>query len=355
MEKYQVPAAQRQAHALEIARAGLAEHFKSGITSFNILRTHQRTYSRVLACAVELNNGDTHDVMVKIYEPIGAGTKSSLEKLISDDFAITTRLHHYFRNNPRFQVPVPLFHSPRGLLIVTRFMPGMQLQEKLITRAGWFPTQPTIEDLELNCRSVGEWLREFQRATLDNASHGLDLDRMREMIAMRLQWLVEDANMPINARKREVLLAHFDREARSLRPEDVAVSSVHGDFFPGNVLVEADKVVGLDFAMCRTGSVAADPSYFMFQLETLAYKPKFRRSLIRRLQNAFLQGYDPSLFAEAYFGSSPIIRMHFLLHNVMRLAGMTSRSGKTPIKKKVHNWGVAATVTRRLLANAEHH
>ena len=351
-EEFQTPAAQRQAHTLDIVRAGLSDHYASHVASVDILRVHQRVYSRVLDCDLHLADGARHRVMIKLYEPIGTGTKARLANLVSDDFAITTRLHHHFQSNPRFRVPVPLFHSPEDLVIVTEFMPGIQLQEKLIARAGWFPGQATVQDLELNCRSAGEWLREFQKATLDSAPDGLNLGRMREMIAMRLQWLVDDANIPIDASKRARLLAHFDSEVSSLRPEDRAVSSVHGDFFPGNVLVEADRVVGIDFAMCRVGSIAADPSYFMFQLETLTYKPQYRRNVIRSLQQAFLQGYDPMLSAEHYFNSSPIVRMHFILHNVMRLAGMSAPKTRLPLKKRMHNWGVAIAVSKRLLANA---
>lgn len=293
--------------------------------------------------------------MTKIFEPIGPGTKASLEKLIADDFAITTRLHHHFHSNTRFRVPIPLFHSPQDLLIVTEHMPGMQLQEKLIAKSGWFPSEATVQDLELNCRSSGEWLREFQKATLDSIPGTLDLERMREMIALRLQWLVDDASIPVDGTIRDLLLAHFDREVGSVRPADLEVSSVHGDFFPGNVLVDEDRVVGLDFAMCRIGSTCADPSYFMFQLETLTYKPKFRHALIRKLQRAFLQGYNPAIPAHNYFTSSPIVRIHFILHNVMRLAGMTSSKANISWKRKLHNWGVAIAVTNRLSRIARAH
>jgi Phosphotransferase enzyme family len=354
-EKFQIPAAQRQGHAMEIARGGLEIHYKSPVESVDILKIHQRINSRVLDCVIHLANGQQHRVMIKIYEPIGAGTKASLEKLISDDFSITTRLHHHFQSNPRFQVPTPLFHSPQDMVIVTEHMPGMQLQEKLVAQAGWFPGQATTRDLELNCKSCGEWLRAFQAATLDSISGGLDLERMRDMIAMRLQWLVDNPNMPIDGKKRDLILAHFDREIKALQPEDLAVSSIHGDFFPGNVLVEGNRVVGLDFAMCRIGSTCADPSYFMFQLETLTYKPKFRRGLIRKLQRAFLQGYNPSIPAKNYFTSSPIVRIHFILHNVMRLAGMTSSKANISWKRKLHNWGVAIAVTKRLLRIARAH
>ena len=354
-EKFQIPAYQRQDHALGIARSGLGNYYESPVESIDLLKVHQRINSRVIDCSVSLANGQQHRVMVKIYEPIGAGTKAGVEKLISDDFDINTRLHHHFNSSPRFKVPTPLFHSPQDLVIVTEHMPGMQLQEKLIAQAGWFPGQAIVRDLELNCRSCGEWLRELQRATLDSNSGGLDFERMRDMIAMRLDWLVKDPNIPVDSEKRNLILAHFDREANALQPADLAVSSIHGDYFPGNVLVEEDRVVGLDFAMCRIGSTFADPTYFMFQLETLTYKPKYRRGLINKLQNAFLQGYDPAITTDNFFTSSPIVRMHFIFHNVMRLAGMTSPKANISWKRRLHNWGVSIAVTKRLLRIARAH
>jgi hypothetical protein len=352
---FRIPAAQRQDQALEVARSGLARHFESPVESVDILKIHQRIYSRVLDCLVHLHNGQQHRVMVKIYEPIGVATRAGVGNLITDDFEITSRLHRHFKSNPRFQVPTPLFHSPDDMVIVTAHMPGMQLQEKLIAQAAWFPSRATVQDLELNCRSCGEWLREFQNATLDNVSSGLNLERMRDMIAMRLQWLADDDSLPIDEGQRDLILAHFDREISALQPGDLTVSSIHGDFFPGNVLVDEDRVVGLDFAMCRIGSTVADPSYFMFQLETLTYKPKYRRQLISRLQRAFLQGYNPAIPVEGFFTSSPIVRIHFIFHNVMRLAGMMSAKKQIPLKRKLHNWGVAIAVSKRLLRIARAH
>jgi hypothetical protein len=353
--RFQIPAIQRQDHALDVARRGLGDRFGSTVESIDILRVHQRVYSRVLDCTTRHTDGQRHRVMVKIYEPIGAATEASLGKLISDDFEITAHLHRHFISSPRFQVPTPLFHSPGDMLLVTEHMPGMQLQEKLIAKAGWYPSQATLRDLELNCRSCGEWLRAFQGATLGSVCGGLDLDRMRNMIATRLEWLVDDTHLPVDRKKGDLILAHFDREVGALKPADLTVASVHGDFFPGNVLVEEDRVVGLDFAMCRIGSIAADPSYFMFQLETLTYKPKFRRRMIRKLQHAFLQGYNPAIAAENYFTSSPVVRIHFILHNVMRLAGMTAPKANMSWKRKLHNWGVAIAVTRRLTGIALNH
>lgn len=340
---------------MEVARLGLGNYFECQVESVDILKIHQRTYSRVLDCVTHLANGQHHRVMVKIYEPIGVATRASVGKLISDDFDITSRLHRHFISNSRFQVPIPLFHSPQDLVIVTAHMPGMQLQEKLIAQAGWFPSRATVEELELNCRSCGEWLREFQNATPDSVAGELDLGRMRDMIACRLEWLADDDNIPIDTEKSELILAHFDRELDALQPEDLTVSSIHGDFFAGNVLVDQDRVVGLDFAMCRIGSTYADPSYFMFQLETLTYKPKYRRHLIRKLQHAFLQGYNPAIPANDFFTSRPILRMHFIFHNVMRLAGMTSAKATIPWKRKLHNWGVTRAVSRRLLGIARAH
>lgn len=354
-QTFRISAAEWQPNAIEIATAGLAGYFKSCTATMEILETHQRVYSRILDCSVKLGDGSQHRVMVKIYEPIGSGTRESLEKLVTDDFEITLKLNRVFQWNPRFQVPTPLFHSPEGRLIVTSHMPGTQLQEKLVARAGWFPDRATLRDLEVNCRSCGEWLSAFQNATLDQLTGGLDLQRMRAMIAQRLQWLVEAAGIPVGIRERDQILGHFDREVNALEPGDLTVSSIHGDFFPGNVLVDEDRVTGLDFAMCRIGSTWTDPSYFMFQLETLAYKPKFRRATIRRLQQAFLYGYNPTLREDHYFTSRPIVRIHFILHNVMRLAGMLSARSRLSWKGRLHNAAVAVAVTRRLMGIAREH
>jgi Ser/Thr protein kinase RdoA (MazF antagonist) len=326
---------------------GVGETMGSAVESIDVITARQRTYSRIFFCQISLKDGRRREVVLKIYEPWPNSNRADLEHLLAQDFEITSYLNRLLAGQSRFLVPTPLFHSPKHLLIVTAYMPGVQLQEKLEARARWFPDEATRHELESDCHSCGEWLREFQAVTREKVTGLADVQRMRQMIADRLEWSIDSGNIPINGAQRGEILAYFDRIARNLTADDLAVSGVHGDFFPGNLLVARDQVVGLDFVMYREGSIYADPSYFVLQLETLAYKLQFRRSTVARLCRAFLQGYNPSLRQEGFFSSRPMLRLYFIFHQAMRLGRMLVLKDE-PLHRSLNNRRIASDVVSRL-------
>jgi hypothetical protein len=347
-DRFSIPAKERQNEVLAVVRQGLGNPLGGNIEKIDINNTHQRVYSRVLDCNAHLSSGERQRIMIKIYEPVGAFTKENLQESIIKDFDITTQLDAHFSLTPRLRVPTPLFHSPEHLVIVTAHVPGQQLQEKLVRRAAGWPSRQTLSELETDCHTCGEWLREFQKAPIKGGAGGLDVEKMRDMIALRLDWLVADSRIPLGEATSKEILRHFDREVAALTPSDMAVANVHGDYFPGNVLVADNLVVGLDFANSRQGSVFADPSYFVFQLQTLTYKPQYQSRVIGRLQNSFLNGWSPGIPSEEFFTDRPILRMYCVFHYVMRLAGMVMQRNRFSWKQELYNWGVAASVSHRL-------
>lgn len=342
----QIPLA---AEALEAVLRGLGESLGSPVDGVVVNHLHQRVYSRLADCHLRLRSGERRRVMVKVYQSSrGSGGREALAALVAKDFQITTHLHRLFADRSQLRVPVPLFHSPDDLVIVTAHMPGRQLQDKLVAQGRGFPGEATVRDLESDCRRCGEWLRAFQQGTRSVATGTVDLAAMRGMIADRLEWSVDSPSISLDEAERREILAHFDAVAGTLRPTDLEVSGVHGDFFPGNVLVGEREVVGLDFAMYRVGSVYADPSYFVFQLETLGYKPQYRRALVARLRSAFLEGYEPRFAARDFFTAHPMLRLHLVLHLAMRLGGIFA-ARDAPLHRRVYNRFISRAVIAQLL------
>lgn len=331
---------------------GLGAALGSAVDAVAVNRVHQRVYSRILDCELRLRSGDERRVVVKLYDPSFGASRTELETLLTRDFELTSRLHRLFTDSPHLLVPTPLYYSPKDLAIVTAHMPGTQLQEKLEARARWFPDAASLRELRSDCRGCGEWLRAFQAATRDEREGAVDVAAMRRMVAERLEWCVDSADIPLDEAGRGRILAHVDRLAAALRPGDLQAAAVHGDFFPGNILVDGAKVVGLDFVMSRAGSIYADPSYFVFQLETLAHKPRYRRDVVRSLQTAFLEGYNPDLIRADFFSSHPMLGLYCVFHYVMRLAGIFALKN-LPLHRKVYNRFVSSAVIRRLLRLAD--
>lgn len=340
-------AAHNQAHVLQVVQGALSESFETQVCALTPVRVHQRVYSRVVDCRAELADGRRRHVMVKIYEPLPGTPRETLEKRIWDDFQINAQLHKVLEPYPRFLVPIPLFHSVEDLVIVTERMDGQQLQEKLVEQAAWFVPERRLQTLEADCRACGEWLRQFQTATAEWVVGNADFSAMRGLIADRLEWTVDAPKMPLNDDGRAAILAHFDRVVARLGPDDRRVCGVHGDYFPGNVLVDGDRVVGLDFAMYRVDSVFSDPSYFWFQLQTLALKPRFRPAVVTRLQRAFLSGYNPDWVSDDLFAVHPVLGLYEIFHLAMRLAGILARKDSS-VPRGIYNRMLAGQVIRRL-------
>jgi aminoglycoside phosphotransferase (APT) family kinase protein len=77
----------------------------------------------------------------------------------------------------------------------------------------------------------------------------------------------------------------------------------HGDFWPGNIFVTAEKVQVIDFEGSREGHPFEDLAWFLIHLELFFAYP-FARSFYAELESAFLNGYaDPPRSLQAMVGS----------------------------------------------------
>ena len=341
MERHSIPAA-----TLGDLQAGLGNALGCPVESIDVTAIRERIYSTIRFCRVGLRGGSTREVVVKVYKPWANSSLAAQRELLLRDYEINTYLHGLLAGQARFRVPTPLYHSPEHLLIVTEHMAGTQLQSKLKALARWLPGEAKLRELEHDCHGCGEWLRHFQRLTRARASGEADVQRMRRLIAERLEWSADAPHIPIDAAQRRLILGYFDSIAQSLAPEELASSGVHGDFFPGNVVVSAQHVVGLDFVMQQEGSVCADPSYFAFQLNTLGQQPQYRRAVVARLCAAFLDGYEPGL-SEAAFAARPMVRLYFIFHQAMRLGRMLVLKD-APVLRRLNNRRMAAQAVSAL-------
>ncbi len=261
--------------------------------------------------------GDRH-VFVKVFKPRGPSSEDwrFMRARVVKDFAVTSRIHEAFRACADLSAIRPLACFPDDLVVVTEEAPGEPFHVVLEQRAIWRPDRRTLDDLTNIAGRIGVWLKTFQG--IDRLDRRITLDAMREYLDVRLKRLVSNPKGSFSKAQRAAVLSYFDAKSRDVGPADLAEVAVHGDIAPSNILVDAGKIVVLDFAMACTGGVFFDVARLFTQLEFLKAKPKFRPQMVAKLQMAMLNGFDPSLRPD-----HPLFELFELQHVICHMANLS--------------------------------
>jgi tRNA A-37 threonylcarbamoyl transferase component Bud32 len=158
-------------------------------------------------------------------------------------------------------VPRVLLFDERRATIVMERAPGVSL-DRLFARAEPHRLLPALE-------RAGVWLREMQNATRRDSGPAI----LDEVLATARKDAKGDAK----------LLRALDRKVG-----EQPVVGHHGDFWPGNLFIDGDRVTVIDFEGFRDGLPLEDVAYFLIRVELLARRFRVR---IRGLDEAFLRGY----------------------------------------------------------------
>lgn len=320
---------------LHIIKAGLEEDLGQKVTDLTILQRFARQTSSVLSIRAVLADGEPMHIWAKILH----GTRNAELNMArtARDFDLHVLLHRTFGTTGPFRVPRPLFHSPEHRLIVTGHVDGSRFPDRIKRHARGFASPRRIAGLQTDCHRAGQWLRAFQGATVHHAP-GVDAGwapqrpktpaLIVEQTEKRLAALFDENPAALGGLDRERLLALLhDRQAQAEKEPEPACS-IHGDFFPGNLITAPDSICAIDFSSCTWGSRWFDASYFMFQLETLALKPWFRNSTITTLAEAFLAGYGEDLTHHDFWRATPVLELLHASHHVTRLLSLAPSAGR---------------------------
>jgi hypothetical protein len=106
--------------------------------------------------------------------------------------------------------------------------------------------------------------------------------------------------------------------------------------------VTEEGVGVVDFAMYQSGSVYHDLTHFYHRLTILRHKPIYRRSVIRELTEAFLEGYAGKARLDSPLFSLFVVQ-HLVCHCVMIV-----QCQPTSLKEKLFNKTILATYARQL-------
>jgi Ser/Thr protein kinase RdoA (MazF antagonist) len=191
---------------------------------------------------------------------------------------------------------------------------------------------------------AGRWIRLFQSALPRGGTESVN--GLVEYIDQRLLRLVDSQGSRFTQRDRHGVLKHLARLGAEITPDDLQTVAIHADMAIGNVIVSNGRIVVLDFAMTTHGTRLHDLTRLYVQLDLLCIKPQLRGAVIRVLQRALVEGFDPTLSTQ-----HPLFRMLLLLHRVNHLTTLTVNRARFP--ESLYNGMVCASHRRWLAAELD--
>ncbi|MEO8380448.1 MAG: aminoglycoside phosphotransferase family protein [Acidobacteriota bacterium] len=171
-------------------------------------------------------------------------------------------------------VPRVLQTDGSGATIVMERAPGISLDRMFA--AGDLPT------LTAALRSAGNWLARMQAHTRSPADGAT-------LLTSVVATAIRDANV-FGRRKRRRIVSRLRELEQVVALSPLVVTGHHGDYWPGNLFIDGERVTVIDFEGFREGLPLEDVAYFLLRLELLALR--FRVDM-RDLPAAFLAGYGP--------------------------------------------------------------
>lgn len=328
---------------LALLEADAAAHFGASAVRLIPRGCEERPSSHVMRVEVKRRPDDVTQshLFVKVFKgkplPDGADV---MRQLVVRDYETTRRVHAWMSTHADLGVVPPVACYPEHLAIVTEEVQGPTLLDHLHRHGGWLSPARHPDELIATMMTVGRWIRAFQGIETTGAK--ITVDALREYIDVRLRRLVDEPAAEFSGDDRQRVLRHIELLGRHVDTDDLVEVAVHADMALGNLLVSGRRIVVLDFAMAKRGSALFDLTRLVVQMDLLAVKPYIRGSVIRRLQQAMVKGYDPALTPD-----HPLFRLHLLLHRINHFATLSAK--RPPFLEGLYN-GVVRRGHRQWLA-----
>jgi len=254
-------------------------------------RVHDGRDSTV-ALLIVPNGSAPGEVAFKVHKAF-AGQSAPPADRARRELEVLRRLHGAFAGESGMGVPRPLLVADDA--VIMEACAGIPL-DGMAREVRWRDARASRTTLGPSVNRAGAWLRVFQRATTRAQPAADRLDRLLTAARADLR-ACPDAGVRAAVKELE---RRIDDVAREARPALGPVVGRHGDFRPGNVLVDEDRVRVIDFEGFGEGLPAEDVADFLLQLELLHGWPGLARAAAC-LRAAFLEGYgrdrlDPRLY-----------------------------------------------------------
>lgn len=229
------------------------------------------------------------------------------------------------------RVPIPLGLDETAAAVVLESCRGRRLDE--LIRGDRTSLEPArVAAIERAVENSGRWLRWFQAQSDCRLGAEEALDRL----AVRAEADLENCRQSLGEARARRIARHVVALRDRIAPRAELATIHHGDFWPGNVLVNGDTVTVLDFEGFRDGVCLEDVARFLLHLR-LALSPPLigfwlaprRQSLQRRFLDGYLAGRAPdaALFQLAGLAAA----MHLLSRS--RGSGLRTRWQRRALRR----------------------
>jgi glycosyltransferase involved in cell wall biosynthesis/O-antigen ligase len=280
VDRWNPPPVDAESLLRSVRRSGI------GAGSIGVRRRIERPDSRIVHLLVKNGHGP-HDAILKFHASRAGESRPAAERA-RREFDALVQLERMSTNGSR--VPGPLHLDPDGASLLMEPCRGTPL-DALIRNSRFARDGNRARTLITAVQGTGSWLRHFQEATAN--AHRRDaapaLTQLVETAAAHLERCRGGALSPSAV---EAVRSQLEGLKARLAPASLRVTSVHGDFWPGNVFAADDVVEVIDFEGMRDGLPYEDVAYFLVQLEQFFPGPVLRAQF-KPLGAAFLAGYLP--------------------------------------------------------------
>ena len=220
--------------------------------------------------------GELGDVIVKQHRPEADVVRNAGVRA-RHEYDVLARLHAAMPEESSVPRPLTLDEGD-GLLTIERAT-GTPLDVLIRDHKR---EADAVARLSEPVRRAGGWLRAMQDATRGGSPS----------VAAQVELAIADAGEVFGGRMRERVAERL-RELGSRAGGEV--TGHHGDYWPGNVFIDARRVQVIDFEGFRDGHPLEDVAYFLLQLRLLM--PRHAKH-VPALREAFLAGYGAPAPAE---------------------------------------------------------
>lgn len=239
-----------------------------------VTRTRNRSYSRTYWVKVNASAFPARGLVIKV-----CGDAALQHEILKTKW-------HNFAEQQEWKIPQPVDYLRDHSALVMEEVQGSTIARRL-PRISWYASR--CEIAAADCYRAGQWLRFYHdigrssepllfgngraRSKLDETLRDLSAAGLKKSVCYRL------------------LETYFVPSIEAVFQKPRTVSSVHGDFSVDNVIINDRNVVVLDLCSNERNAIDLDIASFLNSLLLLRLTRPVPWSAIRRMRDAFLQGY----------------------------------------------------------------